>query len=83
MFFTTLSRKGDVEKDERFSSVVAVVRVYRPTELTSANIPFYRNKETPHVLLHILLNKLSLLGCIQLFIFSSLCLLMCEYNFML
>lgn len=45
MFFAMLWRKGDVEKDERFSSVVALVRLYRPTELRaniSANIPFYR-----------------------------------------
>lgn len=85
MFFATLSIKGDVEK-ERSSSVVAGVRVYRPTELhanISANVPFYRNKETPHVCLPVLMNRISPFGCIILFIVSSLCLLICEYNFML
>lgn len=85
MFFATLSRKGDVEKDERFSSVV-VVRLYRQTELhanISTNVPLYRNKETPHVFLRVLINKMSRFGCSILFIVSSLCLLMCEYNLLL
>lgn len=44
--------------------------------------PFTETRKL-HVCLRVLINKMSRFGCRILFIVSSLCLLMCEYNLLL